>query len=199
MKYQLAILTIFAATSLTAQTNKIEPIPSPLPTGLTPAPGPLDFASRLKDGLKEPEVRAIMSRAPDRFVNGSDSRRVVDGDVAEVWDFPNQSSLVVVLKRKKVSRFTTASFDSVDTFVLEAGYHRVYDPASDTGGGSGNGDGVQRVANAINGFYLTYACPRAYRKPVIWMTAADVQLVQACNANGFMFFGAYVYTGGGGY
>jgi hypothetical protein len=49
--------------------------------------------------------------------------------------------------------------------------------------------------NAASAVYLGAVCPRIYRKPVIWMTAADMQLIQTCNANGFMVLGLYIYKG----
>jgi hypothetical protein len=42
---------------------------------------------------------------------------------------------------------------------------------------------------------LTTECPKIYRKPVVFMTANDVQWLQACNSNGYMLFGIYMYTG----
>jgi hypothetical protein len=43
--------------------------------------------------------------------------------------------------------------------------------------------------------YPTGACPAVYRKPALLLTAADAQLFQVCNANGFMLLGLYIYTG----
>ena len=39
-------------------------------------------------------------------------------------------------------------------------------------------------------------CPQIYRKPVLFFSANDYQWLQACNANGYMLFGVYIYTGG---
>lgn len=39
-------------------------------------------------------------------------------------------------------------------------------------------------------------CPQIYRIPLLLMNAAQYQWLQACNANGFMLFGFYVFTGG---
>jgi hypothetical protein len=55
---------------------------------------------------------------------------------------------------------------------------------------------AEKVANVAANGYLSWACPAAYRKPWLFMTNNDVQLMQLCNANGFMLFGLYVYTGG---
>jgi hypothetical protein len=54
---------------------------------------------------------------------------------------------------------------------------------------------VDRVATAAQGVMLTHDCPRVYQTPLIFMNANDVQWLQACNANGFMLFGMYVFTG----
>jgi hypothetical protein len=43
---------------------------------------------------------------------------------------------------------------------------------------------------------LSHYCPQVYRIPLIFMDANAAQWLQACNANGFMLFGMYVYTGG---
>jgi hypothetical protein len=50
------------------------------------------------------------------------------------------------------------------------------------------------ISVAVSG-YFSWACPAVYRKSLLFMTANDVQLLQQCNANGFMLFGMYVYTG----
>jgi S-formylglutathione hydrolase FrmB len=52
-----------------------------------------------------------------------------------------------------------------------------------------------KVANTVNSIYLTWACPKIYRVPLFWMTAEQYQLLVQCNANGFMLFGLYLYTG----
>jgi hypothetical protein len=52
-----------------------------------------------------------------------------------------------------------------------------------------------KVADVAGRLYLTHYCPQVYQKPVLLMTASDYQLLQACNANGFMLFGLYLYTG----
>lgn len=39
-------------------------------------------------------------------------------------------------------------------------------------------------------------CPKVYRTPLILMDANAYQWLQACNANGYMLFGGYVYIGG---
>ena len=186
MKYKFAILTIVAAISLAAQTT--EP---------TSASGSADLFFRLKGGMGEAQVLKIVGRSPDRILTSKGDRLVIDGgDHAEVWDWPKERSLLVIFKHDKVETFFTATPESAEDYALK---RKPQEPQRVYSAESGNAGGVERVANAISGVYLTYACPRVYRKPVIWMTAADVQLVQACNANGFMAFGVYVYTGGGGY
>lgn len=57
---------------------------------------------------------------------------------------------------------------------------------------------AERIGNAAAQFTLAMVCPRVYQKPIIFMTANDVAWLQVCNANGFMLFGIYVYTGGAG-
>jgi hypothetical protein len=54
---------------------------------------------------------------------------------------------------------------------------------------------VRTVANSALALYLTQACPSLYRKPMLFLTGNDVQVIQQCNANGFMLFGLYIYTG----
>lgn len=51
------------------------------------------------------------------------------------------------------------------------------------------------IADAASQVSLTTVCPKIYRKPVVFMAANDVQWLQACNANGYMLFGIYMYTG----
>ena len=54
---------------------------------------------------------------------------------------------------------------------------------------------ADKVAGAAAGVYYSWACPTVFRKSVWLMTANDAQLIRQCNANGFMLFGIYVYTG----
>jgi len=54
---------------------------------------------------------------------------------------------------------------------------------------------ADKVAGAVSRASLTLACPAVYRKPVLFMTASDVALIQTCNANGWMLFGMYIYAG----
>ena len=55
---------------------------------------------------------------------------------------------------------------------------------------------VGKVVNVAASLYFTRVCPAIHRKPAFLMTAADVQVLQACDANGAMLFGVYLYTGG---
>lgn len=54
---------------------------------------------------------------------------------------------------------------------------------------------LDRVADAVGQLSLGQICPSLYRKPMVYMSANDMQWLQACNTNGYMFFGLYVYTG----
>jgi hypothetical protein len=71
-----------------------------------------------------------------------------------------------------------------------------FDPLVPAQAGPSSSSVVDKVASVVDRFYLTYYCPKIYQRPLMWMTAAEYQLLQACNANGFMFFSMYFYTGG---
>ncbi len=62
------------------------------------------------------------------------------------------------------------------------------------GGGSGGSLGPALI-NVAAQLYLTTVCPQLSRKPLLFLTATDLQTLQSCNANGFLIFGLYVYTG----
>ena len=56
------------------------------------------------------------------------------------------------------------------------------------------GEAVDRIGSqAIMG----NVCPKVYRTPFVFMTPEAWQWVRVCDANGYMAFGFYVYTGVG--
>jgi hypothetical protein len=145
--------------------------------------------------MTEARVVEIIGRPPNRYLGGDETYRVRDGgDLAEVWQgTAGDFNLVVIFKNKKVKAFAAATPMYAESYALEDRNHHAVQETPSENAGPGN---AERVVNAISGAYLTWACPGVYRKPVLWMTAADVQLVQACNANGYMLFGMYFYMGG---
>ena len=52
---------------------------------------------------------------------------------------------------------------------------------------------VNSVAGAVNGVLLQHYCPGIYRTPMMFMNASQYQMLQQCNANGYMLFGVYLY------
>jgi hypothetical protein len=102
-----------------------------------------------------------------------------EGDSIGAWAVSPRDTLVVTFRENVVSSFWHEGPD---------------ESASSTPSKAETIAG--KVAEIGASLYYTSVCPGIYRKPALFMTAADVQILQGCNANGFMLFGVYLYTGG---
>jgi hypothetical protein len=114
--------------------------------------------------------------------NGALTRSIVErlrvGDSFGLWKLSPVDTLVVVFRENEV----------ID---IEHEFAANNSPTSPRGAETTAGKIVEVGAR----LYLTGACPAVYRKPALLLTAADAQLFQICNANGFMLLGLYIYTG----
>lgn len=152
------------------------------------APAAAELAARIKRGMARWQVHDVAGRLPDRYFGYTETHRVNHGDSAEAYHTP-KNDLVVFYKNDKAKAVAEVSPANVESFVITerpAKPETAYDAGPST---------VEHVANMASGIYLSAVCPRVYQKPVIWMNAGELQLLQTCNANGFMLFGAYFYTG----
>ena len=57
---------------------------------------------------------------------------------------------------------------------------------------------ADKIVNVGQGLLLSHYCPQIYRTPLVLMNANTAQWLKSCDANGFMLFGLYVYTGPNG-
>jgi hypothetical protein len=149
------------------------------------------LALKVMIGQAQDEVFRIMGRPDGPRPSQSVLDKVKEGDLIAVWTISPEDTMVVTFREDVVnslwheppvgsapkggtptrSTLTTTEPTKADTV-------------------------VEKVANVASGIYLAAVCPGIYRKPALFMTAADMQSLQVCNANGFMLFGMYLYTGG---
>lgn len=125
----------------------------------------------------------------EKALGQPDGYKTQKGGVTEDWILSPQDTLLVTFKHDQVVSSRHAFRTSGKPDSTSATAERVEHP-SESGGTT-----AERVARVDQGLYLSQACPAIYRKPLFFMTASDGQLLQACNANGFMLFGIYVYNG----
>jgi outer membrane protein assembly factor BamE (lipoprotein component of BamABCDE complex) len=119
----------------------------------------------------------------------------------ETWDISRHDALSVRFDGGKVA--WTKHFDpnpwQHDTTTNVTGSGETGSPSKGPSRWSRFGAAMEKVGNVALGvgvqYTLSQVCPDVYRKPMIFMTANDLQWLQACNANGYMLFGLYVYTG----
>ena len=122
----------------------------------------------IKIGESREDVINIMG-APD----GSSSRRK-KRETTDDWMISNYDTLIVTFRNDRAVKIR----------------HLYSHPAVEDAGNAGN-----KVVSIANRLYLVFTCPALYRRPVLFLTTADIQVIQQCNANGYMLFGAYIYTG----
>jgi outer membrane protein assembly factor BamE (lipoprotein component of BamABCDE complex) len=136
-------------------------------------------AKRVSIGQAKEEVLRIFGRpnGPPPSQHILDRAKPVDS--IGIWTLSPRDMLVVAFRDDKVSSF----------------WHE--DTEGNTPSAPSKTDTVLgKVGQVADSLYFTSVCPAIYRKPALLMTAGDVQVLQACNANGFMLFGVYLYTGG---
>jgi hypothetical protein len=166
-----------------AATGQVRPEP------IKPEPTP----SALTDPLMTTSLLPLLGRPS--IVVGQTSAEVAEllGKPDTVTSFKKKGKfiwyyhlLAVTFRSGKVTKVQTFSEQSNDLST----------PTSETPSTPSRAERAAGVAVDIAArFALANVCPNVYRKPLLFMNANDLQWLQACNANGFMFFGVYVYTG----
>lgn len=128
----------------------------------------------------------------EKALGQPDGYKTQNGGVTEDWILSPQDTLLVTFKHDLVvsTRHAFRASGAPDSTSTTARHKRAERPSE-----SGETT-AERVARVAQGLYLSQACPAIYRKPLFFMTATDGQLLQTCNANGFMLFGIYLYNGG---
>lgn len=92
-------------------------------------------------------------------------------DVTETWILSPTATLVLTIRNERVSKVRYQGRSAPNAGITD------------------------RVVDAAAGIVLTQACPALYRKPMLFLTTNDVATLRQCDANGYMLFGLYIYTG----
>lgn len=164
----MKIFAIIALVGVALFAQKVEPVAAPLPQQLSLEAKSPTWA-QVKVGQTVEEVERILGKPFGEEAKG--------GRLAREWRLSPEDTLLVVFKNNRVRSIR----------------HLDLRPKPETPGQEGRA--IEKAAGIALGIYLAHFCPAAYRKPLLLMNASDAQLLQQCNANGFMLFGMYVYRG----
>jgi hypothetical protein len=130
-------------------------------------------------GQAKDEVLGIFGRPNGPPPNQQILDRAKQADSIGIWTLAPRDTLIVAFKEDVVTSY----------------WHE--DPEGGAPNAPSKAEAVAgKIAEVGASLYFSRVCPGIYRRPALLMSAADMEVLQACNANGFMLFGLYIYTGG---
>jgi hypothetical protein len=183
------LILAFCLQAQTPTNNQTNPAPvatvtslipttiSPLPTVAPPIATSASVA-QVKAGQTVAEVHALIGE-PNQPGYGQWER----------WNIPSDGGRQIVFQVK----FADGIAEYAHSYVDQSDGSTGKDKIKQTETPSRAATVVNKVADAVDGLMLVHYCPQVYRIPLIFMDATAYQWLQACNANGFMLFGVYVY------